>query len=402
MTCRQRPGANGPNRGVGPLEHIHELPFTTKQELRLSQARHPPFGDYLACDPQDLVRVYSTSGTTGEPCYIGLTEADLDMVAINVARGYSATGFERGQRIVSTMNAGPFIAGAIYYGFDKIGCVVIPVGTGNTARLISAMRNLGATGISCTPSYGLYLIDWCAEQGINTRSLGLTHMATAGEPGGGDPIIRGRLEDAFGCQVREAMGIGDISLTVWAEDESGDGMHLMARGFAHVELIDPESGEPITWQDGAHGELVYTALQREAMPLLRFRSRDHVTVTMRDNPSGRTGPRVRCIGRTDDMLIVRGVNVFPSAIRNVLQSYSSDIGGHFLIRPKEKGVMQSPPLPLSVELAEGLENEPPGIGEELQAKIREKLLVRTEVSLVPYGTLPRSEYKTKLVDYSDA
>lgn len=387
---------------VGPLERIRELPFTTKQELRDSQAEYPPFGDYLACNPESLVRVYSTSGTTGEPCYIGLTESDLDMVATNVARGYSATGFERGQRIVSTMNAGPFIAGAIYYGFDKIGCVVIPVGTGNTARLVSAMRNLGATGISCTPSYGLYLVDWCADEGIDPRSLGITHMATAGEPGGADPIIRGRLEDAFGCRVREAMGIGDISLTVWAEDESGDGMHLMARGFVHVELIDPESGEPVAWEDGAQGELVYTALQREAMPLLRFRSRDHVTVTMSDNPTGRTGPRVRCIGRTDDMLIVRGVNVFPSAIRSVLQSYSADVCGHFLIRPKEKGVMQSPPLPLSVELAEGLEQEPPGIGEELQAKIREKLLVRTEISLVPYGTLPRSEYKTRLVDYSDA
>lgn len=387
---------------VGPLELIHRLPFTTKQELRDSQAEHPPFGDYLACDPQKLVRVYSTSGTTGEPCYIGLTENDLDMVATNVARGYSATGFAAGQRIVSTMNAGPFIAGAIYYGFDKIGCVVIPVGTGNTARLVTAMRKLGASGISCTPSYGLYLIDWCAEQGIDTRSLGISHMATAGEPGGGDPIIRSRLEEAFGCQVREAMGIGDISLTVWAEDENGEGMHLMARGFVHVELIDPATGESIAWEDGAEGELVYTALRREAMPLLRFRSRDHVTVTMRDNPSGRTGQRVRCIGRTDDMLIVRGVNVFPSAIRNVLQSYSSDIGGHFLIRPKQKGVMQSPPLPLSVELAEGLEQEPAGIGEELQAKIRETLLVRTEISLVPYGSLPRSEYKAKLVDYSDA
>lgn len=385
-----------------PLQRIHELPLTTKQELRDSQAGYPPFGDYLACDPDKLVRVYSTSGTTGDPCYIGLTQDDLDMVATNVARGYSATGFRPGQRIVSTMNAGPFIAGAIYYGYDKIGCVVIPVGTGNTARLVAAIRKLGATGIGCTPSYGLYLIDWCAEQGIDTRTLGISNMATAGEPGGGDPVIRARLEAAFGCKVREAMGIGDISLTVWAEDESAEGMHLMARGFVHVELIDAETAAPIAWEEGAQGELVYTALQREAMPLLRFRSRDHVTVTMRENPSGRTGPRIRCIGRTDDMLIVRGVNVFPSAIRNVLQACSSDVGGHFVIRPKQKGVMQSPPLPVSVELAEGLAKEPPGIAEQLQAKIREQLLVRTEVSLVPYGSLPRSEYKTKLVDYPDA
>ena len=125
-------------------------------------------------------------------------------------------------------------------------------------------------------------------------------MITAGEPGGGDPLIRGRIEEAFGCKVRESMGIGDISLCVWAEDDDGNGMHFMARGSSHVELIDPEGGLPIPWEEGAHGELVYTALQREAMPLLRFRSCDHVIVNMQPNPSGRTGPRIRCIGRTGD------------------------------------------------------------------------------------------------------
>jgi phenylacetate-CoA ligase len=386
---------------VGELDDIARLPFTEKDELRKTQAAAPPFGDHLTCAPEDLLRVFSTSGTTGVPCYLGLTRNDIDMYATNVARGYSAAGFSKGQRIAVGFNAGPFVAGAVYYGFDKIGCTVIPVGTGNTERLVTAIQKLGATGISCTPSYGLYLIDWCQDHGIDTQSLGLMNMITAGEPGGGDPLIRGRIEDAFGCKVRESMGIGDISLSTWAEDDDGNGMHLMARGFVHVELINPGSGEPIAWEDGAEGELVYTALQRDAMPLLRFRSRDHVVVNMNRNPSGRTGPRIRCIGRTDDMLIVRGVNLFPSAIRSILNEFTPDVSGMLQVRPKEAGVLQTPPLPVVVELGENFSGSVDDLQKRLQTEIRSRLLVTTDLQVVPYGTIPRETYKSKLIDYSD-
>ena len=387
---------------VGELDDIAALPFTEKDEIRATQADSPPFGAHLAAPPESLLRVFSTSGTTGVPCYLGLTRNDIDIYATNVARGYSAAGFSKGQRIAVGFNAGPFVAGAVYYGFDKIGCTVIPVGTGNTERLVSAIRNLKATGVSCTPSYGLYLIDWCQEHGIDTRSLGLTNMITAGEPGGGDPLVRGRIEDAFGCKVRESMGIGDISLSAWAEDDDGNGMHFMARGVVHVELIDPATGEPIPWEDGAEGELVYTALRREAMPLLRFRSRDHVVVNMQENPTGRTGPRIRCIGRTDDMLIVRGVNLFPTAIRSILNEFAPEVGGMLQVRPKTRGVLQTPPLPLVVELGEGMSSAPPGLAERIKQEIRSRLLVTTDVTLVAYGTLPRETYKSKLIDYGDA
>jgi phenylacetate-CoA ligase len=387
---------------VGELDDIAALPFTEKDEIRATQADSPPFGAHLAAPPENLLRVFSTSGTTGVPCYLGLTRNDIDIYATNVARGYSAAGFSRGQRIAVGFNAGPFVAGAVYYGFDKIGCTVIPVGTGNTERLVSAIRNLKATGVSCTPSYGLYLIDWCQEHGIDTRSLGLTNMITAGEPGGGDPLVRGRIEDAFGCKVRESMGIGDISLSAWAEDDDGNGMNFMARGVVHVELIDPASGEPIPWEDGAEGELVYTALRREAMPLLRFRSRDHVIVNMQENPTGRTGPRIRCIGRTDDMLIVRGVNLFPTAIRSILNEFAPEVGGMLQVRPRTRGVLQTPPLPLVVELGEGMSTPPSGLADKIKLEIRSRLLVTTDVTLVPYGTLPRETYKSKLIDYGDA
>lgn len=394
-------GFDSPEK-LGGLDNISELPFTEKDELRATQAKHPPFGSHLACAADKLLRIFSTSGTTGVPCYLGLTKNDLDMYATNVARGYTAAGFRSGQRIVVGFNAGPFVAGAVYYGFDKIGCSVIPVGTGNTERLITAIQKLGASGVNCTPSYGLYMIDWCKEHGIDTRTLGLTNMITAGEPGGGDPMIRNRIEEAFSCRVRESMGIGDISLSTWAEDEDGHGMHFMARGFAHVELIDPSSGASIAWQDGAEGELVYTALQREAMPLLRFRSRDHVVVNMKPNPTGRTGPRIRCIGRTDDMLIVRGVNLFPSAIRSILKEFSPEVGGMFQIRPLFNGVSQTPPLPIVVELGEQTGLIPEGLEKKMQDAIRSRLLVSTTLKFVSYGTLPRETYKSKLVDFSDS
>lgn len=394
-------GFNTPT-DVGTLDNLSGLPFTEKDELRQTQAENPPLGAHLACEQSNLLRIYSTSGTTGIPCYIGLTRNDLDMYATNVARGYTAAGFTAEHRLVVGFNAGPFVAGAVYYGFDKIGCTVIPVGTGNTERLVTAMQRIGAGGISCTPSYGLYLIDWCHEHGVDTHSLGLKNMITAGEPGGGDPMIRERIESAFGCQVRESMGIGDISLSVWAEDNDGNGMNFSARGFVHVELIEPESGRLVPWEHEAEGELVYTCLYHEAMPLLRFRSRDHVIVNMQPNPTGRTGPRIRCVGRTDDMLIVRGVNLFPSAIRSILKNFSPDVGEIFRVKPVKLGVSQEPPLPVVVELGKGVEEEPEGLAERIQAEIRSRLLVSTTISLVPYGSLPRGTYKTSLVDYSDS
>jgi len=146
------------------------------------------------------------------PCYIGLTKSDLDLYATNVARGYTAAGFTPEHRLVVGFNAGPFVAGAVYSGFDKLGCTVIPVGTGNTERLVTAVQRMHANGISCTPSYALYMIDWCHQHGIDTNSLGIKNMITAGEPGGGDPMIRDKIESAFGCKVRESMGIYPINL----------------------------------------------------------------------------------------------------------------------------------------------------------------------------------------------
>jgi phenylacetate-CoA ligase len=389
---------------VGAIDHIAALPFTVKDEIRQTQAEAPPFGDHLAADPKILLRVYSTSGTTGTPCFIALTRNDTVVWATNTARSYRAAGFRPGQRLVVAFNAGPFVAGAGYYGFDMAALTVIPLGIGNTERLVKALQILGGgeAALSCTPSYALYLIDWCNERDIDLRALGVKNISTAGEPGGGDVAIRSKVEAAFGCVLRECMGIGDISTSIWGECEHGGGMHFSARDNTYAELINPETQEQIPWEDGAQGEIVYTSLVREAMPMLRLRSRDHVVVNAQPCSCGRTSQRIRCIGRTDDMLIVRGVNLFPTAVRDVLREFETHVSGHFRITPKKRGVAQDPPLPLRIELSQGLDKAPADLADRIIKLIRTKLLVTVKVEFVPHGTFPREEYKSKLVDYSDA
>ena len=177
-------------------------------------------------------------------------------------------------------------------------------------------------------------------------------------------------------------------------------MHLGARGFVHAELIDPESGVGRPMEDGASGELVLTHLRHRAAPLLRFRTRDHVVVKTSPCPCGRTGPRIRCVGRTDDMLIVRGVNVFPSAVREVVGGFAPTVSGHIAVKPEGPGVKQDPPLPVAVELAHDAPTDD-GLAEAISRRLRETLVVQTRVELVPYGTLHRSDYKSKLVERSN-
>ena len=243
-----------------------------------------------------------------------------------------------------------------------------------------------------TPSYAAYL-----AENHDLRVSSVERVLVAGEPGGGEPAFRAKLEDGWGAKVTEAMGIGDIGVSLWGECEEQDGMHLGARGFVHPELIEPETGAAVELDDGATGELVLTHLRHRAAPLLRFRTRDHVEVRTSPCRCGRTGPRLRCIGRTDDMLIVRGVNVFPSAIREVVSAFAPEVSGHILVKPLATGVKQEPPLPVSVELARDARADD-ALAEAIRDRLRQTLVVRTRVELVPWGSLRRSEYKSTLVE----
>jgi phenylacetate-CoA ligase len=220
-------------------------------------------------------------------------------------------------------------------------------------------------------------------------------IIVGGEPGGGEAGFRRKLEGAWNARVYEIMGIGDIAASLWGECAAQAGMHFSAGEWIHVELIDPQSGAAVEMKDGATGELVYTHLAREAAPLLRFRSRDHAQVWVSPCECGRTSLRARCIGRTDDMLIVRGVNVFPSAVREVVARFQPRVTGAILIRPRRRGVKQEPPLPVLVEGDAAL-------GESIAREIRNALLFTPEIRMVAPQALPRSDYKVKLLDYSEA
>ena len=382
---------------AGGLADMAALPLTEKHELKATATDENPVGAHLCAERSEIVRIYSTSGTTGTPSYIPLTARDLDDWITGSARSYSASGITAGQRIVSTYNAGPFVAGAALASLDLIGLCHIPIGTGNTERLVRAIELLRPEAAVLTPSYAAYLVEWTGERGVDLRGSSVERVLVAGEPGGGEPALRARLEEGWGARVTEAMGIGDIGISLWGECEEQDGMHLGARGFVHPELIDPASGESIPLGDGASGELVLTHLRHQAAPLLRFRTRDHVHVRASPCACGRTSPRVRCVGRTDDMLIVRGVNVFPTAVRDVVGAFAPRVSGHIRLRPSADGVKQEPPLPVAVELAEGVEPDD-ALAETIRERIRAVLVVSTRVELVPWGSLERSEYKGQLVD----
>ena len=380
-------GFDSPN-AVGGLERIAELPFTEKDELRASQAAHPPLGAHAAVEIEQAARIYSTSGTSGAPLYIPLTRSDVEQWREIGRRTYSRNGLKAGERVVTTYGAGPFVAGASLSAFEAIGAVHIPVGVGNTEKLLAALERLQPEALACTPSYALYLSE-------KVKQHSLRRIIVGGEPGGGEASFRAKLEAAFDARVYEIMGIGDVAASLWGECAAQAGMHFSAAEFVHVELIDPQSQKSIELRDGAVGELVYTHLQREAAPLLRFRSRDHVQVWSSRCDCGSTALRARCIGRTDDMLIVRGVNVFPSAVREVVARFHPRVTGAILIQPRSRGVRQEPPLPIAVEGEADLA----GV---IAAELRGALGFSAQVRMVAPESLPRSDYKSKLVDFSGA
>ena len=244
---REKLGAAGISspEEAGGLEGIARLPLTEKSEVKATATRENPIGTHLCVERGEIARIYSTSGTTGTPSYIPLTAGDLDNWIKGSARSYAASGVSAGERIVSTYNAGPFVAGAALDAFERIGLSHIPVGTGNTERLMLAIELLEPETAVLTPSYAAHLLEWAAERGKDLRGSSVRRVLVAGEPGGGEPVFRAKLEKGWDAKVTEAMGIGDIGASLWGECEEQDGMHLGARGFVHAELIDPETGDAL-------------------------------------------------------------------------------------------------------------------------------------------------------------
>ncbi|WP_300460577.1 hypothetical protein [Desulfobacula sp.] len=388
--------ANFDIKDVKSIGDLKKLPFTVKQELRDSLATQKPLGRHASTGIENVIRVYSTSGTTGVPTYIGLTRNDRLLWRESANRAMWTCGM-RPEHIVPLPIGTFFIAASYGEAIENLGSTLVPVGVGATDRLLGAIRNLGANFILSTASFPFYLMDYCEKKGVDTRTLGIKGFMVGGEPGGSIPELRKQVEEGFGAVVRETMGNGDIMGLMWGECEYKNGMHFLGADTCHVEIVNPDTGDVLDIKKGIKGELVYTSLNRECQPLIRFRSRDHVKVIHTNCACGRTGFCIKCIGRTDDMMIISGVNVYPSAIRDVISSLSPDTTGEILIRVDAPLPAVKPPLKIKAEHGEKVKDLE-ALKSKIETLLREKLIFSSDVTLVKPGTLPKYEYKAMLVE----
>ena len=381
---------------IRTVDDLQRLPFTTKQALRDSLAAAPLLGLHRAADEADIVQIQASSGTTGSPAYVGLTASDQAHWAEMTARGLHAGGMRRGDRVLHgfSMSKG-FVGGIpIYQGVSRTGAVDIPIGAdGGADRLLIAARDARPRCVVGTPNFLLYLASIAPEVvGRPATELGVQRLIVGGEPGGGIAAIREGLQQQWGAMCCEVMGGTDLGCVYWAESDDQRGMYFVAPDHILVELIDPASGEVLPWREGATGELVYTSLQRQASPVLRFRSGDHVVVTAVGGPGGRTTPAIRCFGRTDDMLIVRGINLFPSAVQDVVSGLKPLVGGVMRILADFEGHTTQGNLRLLVERAPGMAADTDTdtdtdvcVAAQVEQHIRATLAVKAEVRMVRHG-----------------
>ena len=402
--------ADRPHGRSTSLDFLADMPFTTKEDLRRSQDDHgpdEPFGRHQGVPLGDIVQAVSSSGTTGDPLFYALTGPDLETWRQTIAAVFFTCGI-RAQDVVGHLVGLPGVAGGLPYadGFRTIGATLAWLGGFPTERIVRAIPRLQVNALLSTASFGTYLTDHCAEIiGAPASSLGVRKFLGGGEPGFGQPEIREKVRDGWGIDhIREMMGLADVLSAVWGECDDETGMHFCAQRAVAIELTDPGSGARVPWEDGVTGEVVYTTFARQATPVLRYRSSDHVVVTGTGCPCGRTSPKIRCIGRTDDMLIYKGMNVFPAAIRDVALSAAGNAVEPYLRVWKERPeqVRFDDPIPVEVEATEHLPaDQYDVVAAHIETELRKRLQVRTAVCLVAPGTLPRSAYKTPLVHVRD-
>lgn len=382
------------------------LPFTLKDDLRVAQlaaSEAEPLGENQAAARGDLVQAISSSGTTGRPLYYGLTVGDVEVFSDAIANVWFTAGIRRDD-VVAHLVGLPMVAGGLPYadGFRRVGATLCWLGGFATERILHEMRHLRVTALLATTSFALHLADQWDEAGRETGIAScLRKVIGGGEPGMAQPELRRRIVAGLGLtHLRETMGLGDVIPSMWGECEAEDGMHFNAQRYVMLELIDPASGEALPWREGGTGEIVYTTFARDATPVVRYRSRDHAEVVAMRCACGRTSPRIRCIGRTDDMLIYKGMNVFPTAIRDlVVERFAGRIEPLLrLWKTSREQVRFDEPIAVEVEASAALDDaQRAALAREIEAAVRSQLQVRVAVAVLERGGLPRSVYKTAIV-----
>ncbi len=382
---------------VGCHGDLADLPFTTKIDLR----DHYPFGMFAR--PRDqIVRVHASSGTTGNPTTVGYTRTDIDTWGDLIARTLAAGGVKPGDLLQNAYGYGLFTGGlGLHFGAERLGCTVVPISGGNTERQLKIMRDFGATALSCTPSYAMYLADAARDRGLRPEDLPIRVGFHGAEPWTNE--LRLQIEAGLGIAALDIYGLSEMGGPgVAFECLRKAGMHVNEDHYI-AEIIDPETLRPLP--EGEVGELVLTTLSREAQPLIRYRTRDLCSLTSEPCACGRTSARMsKPIGRSDDMLIIRGVNVFPSQIEEVLMSIP-EIEPHYQIVVDRKGYLDV--IEVWVEVGEDVFAETMGDLERfqrrVQARIYNVLNIQAAVKLKEPKAIQRSEGKAvRVVDRREA
>jgi phenylacetate-CoA ligase len=383
-------------RGVKPadirtLADIARLPFTVKTDLRDSY----PFG-LFASPMNEVVRLHASSGTTGKPIVVAYTDEDIKVWSSVMLRTFAACGLRRGDILQNAYGYGLFTGGlGAHYGAEALGATVIPISGGNTDRQIMVMKDFGVTAISCTPSYFIHLVERAREMGLNLKDTPLRAGIFGAEPW--TDAMRRHIEAETNIKAYDIYGLSEIiGPGVASECAAQQGLHIFEDHF-YPEIIDPQTCQPLP--DGQEGELVLTTLSKKAMPMLRYRTRDITAFITEPCPCGRTIRRIRRIGRrSDDMFIIRGVNVFPSQVEAALLAVEGTLPHYQIVLTREKGLDM---MEVQVEITAEVFSDKIGAMEKLQSKlahsIENTLGIRVGVRLVEPHTIQRSEGKAKRV-----
>ncbi|WP_027356651.1 phenylacetate--CoA ligase family protein [Desulfofundulus thermocisternus] len=376
---------------IRTLEDLRRLPFTTKQDLRDNY----PFG-LFAVPMSDVVRVHASSGTTGKPTVVGYTQNDINTWAELIARSLTCAGATRFDVVQNAYGYGLFTGGlGLHFGVERLGATVVPVSGGNTRRQLMLMQDFGTTILTCTPSYALYMAEEGQKMGLDFKKLPLKAGVFGAEPW--SERMRQQLEEKLDLMALDIYGLSEImGPGVAMECAAKQGMHIWEDHFI-PEIIDPATGEVLP--PGEQGELVITTITKEAFPLIRYRTRDITRIDPEPCSCGRTHVRIKRItGRSDDMLIIRGVNVFPSQVESVLLEFG-ETEPHYLLVVDRKENLDS--LEIWVEVAEHMFSDTVRKLEDLEYRLRERiesvLGISARVKLVEPNTIPRSEGKAKRV-----
>lgn len=377
---------------IKDISDITKLPFTVKHDLRESY----PFG-FFATDRKNIVRVHASSGTTGKLTVVGYTQRDLDMWSDMCARCLSMTGATSDDIVHVSYGYGLFTGGlGLNNGAERLGAMTVPASSGATARQLMLMKDFGATTICCTPSYAIYLGETIKKEGMSLSDFSLKRGVFGAEPWSDE--MRRDIEKLLGIKAYDIYGLSEImGPGVAIECEEQKGLHMNEDNF-FAEIINPETLEPV--KDGEQGELVITTLTKEGIPLIRYRTRDITSFYTDKCACGREFKRIKRIsGRSDDMLIIRGVNVFPSQIESVLLNIGDAITPHYQIIVDRNGALDT--FEIQIEMSEKFFSDEVAKIQELRRRIEHDMLamlsISAKITLVSPNTISRSEGKAKRI-----